>query len=76
MSSMTVGEMPAAALHPRHRRVRLANAETRGAAILVAPFVLLLVVAGIIPTIYAVVKSLQDANGEGIGLEQLPDDHR
>jgi multiple sugar transport system permease protein len=71
MSSMTVGEMPAAAIHPGHRRGRLANAETRGAAILVAPFVLLLAVAGIIPTIYAVIKSLQDANGEGIGLSSF-----
>ena len=51
MTATTVGEMPAIARPSQaRRRIGLAGAETRGAAILVMPFVLLLIVAGIIPT--------------------------
>ena len=41
--------------------------ERRGAAVLVAPYVLLLLVGGVIPTAYAIVKSLQDESETGFG---------
>jgi multiple sugar transport system permease protein len=39
----------------------------KGALILAGPYVVLLLVAGVGPTVYAVVKSLQGANGKGFG---------
>jgi multiple sugar transport system permease protein len=41
--------------------------EGRGAAILVAPYVVLLLVGGLIPAGYAIVKSLQDETGTRFG---------
>lgn len=69
-STSPVGMVPA----PRRLgspRLSFPGAETRGAAVLVLPFVLLLAVAGIIPTAYAVVKSLGDSSGQGIGISSF-----
>jgi multiple sugar transport system permease protein len=52
-------------------RLSFPGAETRGAAILVLPFVLLLLFAGIVPTAYALIKSLGDENGQGIGISSF-----
>jgi multiple sugar transport system permease protein len=52
-------------------RLSLPGAESRGAAMLVLPFVVLLTVAGIVPTLYALLKSLGDSNGEGIGISSF-----
>jgi multiple sugar transport system permease protein len=46
----------------------LPGTETRGAAILTLPFVLLLLVAGIIPTVYAIVNSLEVVQDSSLGL--------
>jgi multiple sugar transport system permease protein len=71
MSSSPPVEMTAAARGADPSRLKLPGAETRGAWILVAPFVVLMLVAGIVPTAYALVKSLQDANGQGIGISSF-----
>ncbi len=65
MTASTLGE-PAIARPSHHRRrFGLPGAESRGAAILVLPFVVLLTIAGIIPTLYALVQSLQTLQGFG-----------
>ena len=46
-------------------RGRLHRGESLGAAILVGPYLVLLLVAGIVPTVYAVVQSLQSDAGTG-----------
>lgn len=46
-------------------RGHLHRAEGLGAAVLVGPYLILLTVAGIVPTIYAVVQSLQSSSGKG-----------
>jgi multiple sugar transport system permease protein len=65
MTATTLGEPALARPSPRKRRFGFPGAETRGAAILVLPFVVLLTIAGIIPTTYALVQSLQAAQGFG-----------
>jgi multiple sugar transport system permease protein len=65
MTATTLGEPALARTARRRRRIGLPGTESRGAAILVMPFVLLLIVAGIIPTVYALVESLQAAQGFG-----------
>ena len=67
MSTSTLGHT-AVAPHRRSRRPGLPGTETRGAAILTLPFVLLLFFAGIIPTVYAIVKSLQVVEDGSLGL--------
>jgi len=67
MSISTLGQT-AAAPRRRSHRPGLPGAETRGAAILTLPFVALLLVAGIIPTIYAIEKSLQVVEDSSYGL--------
>jgi multiple sugar transport system permease protein len=56
----------AAPARPR-RRGYASRHESRGAAILVAPYVVLLLVGGLIPAGYAIVKSLQDETGTRFG---------
>ena len=46
-------------------RGHLHRAEGLGAAVLVGPYLILLMIAGIVPTIYAVVQSLQSTSGTG-----------
>jgi len=70
MSTSSLVEAAAISRRSR-RRPSLPSVETRGAWILVAPFVVLLVVAGIIPVAYALIKSLQDANGQGVGISSF-----
>ncbi len=65
MTATMIGEPAIARPAPRRRRFGLPGTESRGAAILVMPFVLLLIVAGIIPTGYALIQSLQAAQGFG-----------
>jgi len=71
MSTSSLVEATAISRRSRRRRPSLPGVETRGAWILVAPFVVLLVVAGIIPVAYALIKSLQDANGQGVGISSF-----
>jgi multiple sugar transport system permease protein len=66
MTATTLDEPAIARPSRRKRRFGFPGAETRGAAILVAPFVVLLTIAGIIPTVYALVQSLQAAQGFGL----------
>jgi multiple sugar transport system permease protein len=49
----------------RGSRGHLHRGESIGAAILVGPYLILLTIAGIIPTIYAVIESLQSSSGTG-----------
>ena len=65
MTASTLGEPAIARLSPRRRRLGLPGTESRGAAILVMPFVVLLTVAGIIPTVYALVQSMSTLSGFG-----------
>ena len=67
MSTSTLGHT-AVAPHRRSRRPGLPGTETRGAALLTLPFVLLLFFAGIIPTVYAIVKSLQVVEDGSLGV--------
>jgi multiple sugar transport system permease protein len=67
MSTSALGHT-AVASHRRSRRPGLPGTETRGAAILTLPFVLLLLVAGIVPTVYAIVKSLEVVQDSSLGL--------
>jgi multiple sugar transport system permease protein len=67
MSTSTLGHT-AVAPHRRSRRPGLPGTETRGAALLTLPFVLLLLFAGVVPTIYAIVKSLQVVEDGSLGL--------
>jgi multiple sugar transport system permease protein len=53
---------------PRLRR-RGRRAETISAGILTAPYIVLLLIAGVIPTVYAVVQSLKGENGGFGGLQ-------
>ncbi len=71
MTGTSLGETARAMPRYRRRRIGFPGAETRGAAILVMPFVLLLVVAGIIPTAYAFIKSLQTLEGSALGLQNF-----
>ena len=66
MTATTLGEPAIVSTTPRRRRIGLPGAESRGAAILVLPFVLLLIVAGLIPTAYALIQSLQTVQGFGL----------
>ena len=67
MSTSTLGHT-AVAPRRRSRRPGLPGTETRGAALLTLPFVLLLFFAGIIPTVYAIVKSLQVVEDGSLGV--------
>ncbi len=49
----------------RASRGHLHRGEALGAAVLVGPYLILLTIAGIVPTIYAVVQSLQSTSGSG-----------
>ncbi len=71
MSSSSPVGVAAARRRSGMPRLSLPGAESRGAAILVLPFVVLLTVAGIVPTVYALLKSLGDSNGEGIGFSSF-----
>ena len=66
MTATTLGEPAIESTTPLRRRIGLPGAESRGAAILVLPFVLLLIVAGLIPTAYALIQSLQTVQGFGL----------
>jgi multiple sugar transport system permease protein len=56
---------------PRGTHRSAHRSEFTGAAFLAGPFVIVLVIAGILPTVYAIVKSLQDAKGQGFGLSSF-----